>query len=199
MTPPRKFSALPPQICIEASPKAISRRTSYLRVRLEFLPYPHLIPTLFNGCGFGPPLPLTAASAWTWVDHPVSGILLLTLALLRLGFPTAPSLEDLTLPVSVTRRTVLQKVRGRAHMALPQLVDTGFQVLFHSPPGVLFTFPSQYSALSVTKWYLALGGGPPDFPQGFSCLVVLWILPCCLSFHLRGFHPLRPAFPKPFC
>ena len=29
----------------EASPKAISRRTSYLRVRLEFLPYPHLIAT----------------------------------------------------------------------------------------------------------------------------------------------------------
>ena len=35
--------------------------------------------------------------------------------------------------------------------ALPQLVNTGFQVLFHSPPGVLFTFPSQYYALSVTK------------------------------------------------
>ncbi len=135
----------------EASPKAISRRTSYLRVRLEFLPYPHLIPTLFNGCGFGPPLPLTAASTWTWIDHPVSGLLLLTLALLRLGFPTAPSLEDLTLPVSVTRRTVLQKVRGRTYKILPQLVDTGFQVLFHSPPGVLFTFPSQYYALSVTK------------------------------------------------
>ena len=33
----------------------------------------------------------------------------------------------------------------------PQLVDTGFQVLFHSPPGVLFTFPSQYYALSVTE------------------------------------------------
>ena len=81
----------------EASPKAISRRTSYLRVRLEFLPYPHLIPTLFNGCGFGPPLPLTAASTWTWIDHPVSGLLLLTLALLRLGFPTAPSLEGLNL------------------------------------------------------------------------------------------------------
>ena len=134
----------------EASPKAISRRTSYLRVRLEFLPIPPH-PTLFNGCGFGPPLPLTAASTWTWIDHPVSGLLLLTLALLRLGFPTAPSLEDLTLPVSVTRRTVLQKVRGRTYKVLPQLVDTGFQVLFHSPPGVLFTFPSQYYALSVTK------------------------------------------------
>ena len=113
--------------------------------------YPHLIPTLFNGCGFGPPLPLTAASTWTWIDHPVSGLLLLTLALLRLGFPTAPHLKCLTLPVSVTRRTVLQKVRGRTYKVLPQLVDTGFQVLFHSPPGVLFTFPSQYYALSVTK------------------------------------------------
>ena len=29
-------------------------------------------------------------------------------------------------------------------------VGTGFQVLFHSPPGVLFTFPSQYYTLSVT-------------------------------------------------
>ena len=199
MTPPRKFSALPPQICIEASPKAISRRTSYLRVRLEFLPYPHLIPTLFNGCGFGPPLPLTAASTWTWIDHPVSGLLLLTLALLRLGFPSAPSLEDLTLPVSVTRRTVLQKVRGRAYKALPQLVDTGFQVLFHSPPGVLFTFPSQYCALSVTEEYLALRGGPRFFLQGFSCLVVLWILLWISAFRLRGFHPLWLVFPGPFC
>ena len=187
MTPPRKFSALPPCISIEASPKAISRRTSYLRVRLEFLPYPHLIATLFNGCAFGPPLPLTAASTWTWIDHPVSGLLLLTLALLRLGFPTAPSLEGLTLPVSVTRRTVLQKVRGRTYKVLPQLVDTGFQVLFHSPPGVLFTFPSQYYALSVTKEYLALGGGPPDFPQGFSCLVVLRILPLSSAFKYEAF------------
>ena len=151
----------------EASPKAISRRTSYLRVRLEFLPYPHLIPTLFNGCGFGPPLPLTAASTWTWIDHPVSGLLLLTLALLRLGFPSAPSLEDLTLPVSVTRRTVLQKVRGCAHMALPQLVDTGFQVLFHSPPGVLFTFPSQYFFAIGHQGIFRLGGWSLRLPSGF--------------------------------
>ena len=34
--------------------------------------------------------------------------------------------------------------------ALYVLVGTGFQVLFHSPPGVLFTFPSQYYTLSVT-------------------------------------------------
>ena len=176
---------------LKASPKAISRRTSYLRVRLEFLPYPHLIPTLFNGCGFGPPLPLTAASTWTWIDHPVSGLLLLTLALLRLGFPTAPHLKCLTLPVSVTRRTVLQKVRGRTYKVLPQLVDTGFQVLFHSPPGVLFTFPSRYYTLSVIWSYLALGDGPPSFRQDSSCPDVLRILARAgLTFRLRGFYPL---------
>ncbi len=120
-----------------------------------------------------------------------------SLALLRLGFPSAPDLQSLTSPASVTRRTVLQKVRG-SPCGVPQLVNTGFQVLFHSPPGVLFTFPSQYYALSVTKEYLGLRGGPRLFPQGSTCLVVLWIPPCLLVFHVRGFHPLWQAFPKPF-
>ena len=120
------------------------------------------------------------------------------IVLFTLAFASAPYLKYLTLPHAITRRTVLQKVRRRTFIVLRQLVNTGFQVLFHSPPGVLFTFPSQYYALSVTKEYLALRGGPRSFPQGFSCLVVLWILPCPLSFPIRGFHPLWLAFPKPF-
>ena len=120
-------------------------------------------------------------------------------AQLKLGFPPAPDFPSLTLPATTTRRTVLQKVRGSTLRVVPQLVNTGFQVLFHSPPGVLFTFPSQYYALSVTKEYLALRGGPRVFPQGFSCLVVLWIPLHRLGFHLRGFHPLWLAFPGPFC
>ena len=44
-----------------------------------------------------------------------------------------------------------------------------------------------------------MGGGPPDFPQGSTCLVVLWILLAAYRFRVRGFHPLRLAFPKPFC
>ena len=119
--------------------------------------------------------------------------------LLRLGFPAAPHLQCLTLPASAARRTVLQKVRGCTYKVLPQLVNTGFQVLFHSPPGVLFTFPSQYSALSVTEEYLALRGGPRTFPQGFTCPVVLWIPLCRLTLRLRGFHPLWLVFPVPFC
>ena len=120
-------------------------------------------------------------------------------ALLRLGFPSAPDLQSLTSPADVTRRTVLQKVRGCTHTVLPQFVNTGFQVVFRSPPGVLFTVPSQYFALSVTKEYLALRGGPRAFRQGFSCLVLLWILSRHLMFRLRGFHTLRPVFPGPFC
>ena len=48
-------SALPPQDYIEAVPKYISGRTSYLRVRLAFYPYPQVIPALCTVHGFGPP------------------------------------------------------------------------------------------------------------------------------------------------
>ena len=199
MTPPWKFSALPALDLCEASPKAISRRTSYLRVRLEFLPYPHLIPTLFNGCGFGPPPPFTAASTWTWIDHPVSGLHRLTFRPLQTWFPSGSASSMLNLAGRCSSPDRSTKSTRFPFNGVPQLVNTGFQVLFHSPPGVLFTFPSQYYALSVTKQYLALGGGPPSFPQGFTCLVVLRIPSVPSRFRLRGFHPLRLAFPKPFC
>ena len=102
----------------------------------------------------------------------------------------------LTLPLQITRRTVLQKVRGRTHKVLPLLVNIEFQVLFHSPPGVLFTFPSQYYTLSVTEEYLGLGGGPPGFPQGFSCLVVLWILLGFTWISSTGLSPCIVCFSK---
>ena len=198
MTPPREFSALPPGDSIKASPKAISRRTSYLRVRLEFLPYPHLIATLFNGCAFGPPLPLTAASTWTWIDHPVSGLQILTIRPVKTcsRFGSVP--EELNLasirnsPDRSTKSTPLHNI------VLRQFVNTGFQVLFHSPPGVLFTFPSQYYALSVTKEYLALRGGPRSFHQGSTCLDVLWILLRFFGFRLHVFHALWRVFPVLF-
>ena len=45
--------------------------------------------------------------------------------------------------------------------------------LFHSPPGVLFTFPSRYLYTIGRQEYLALERGHPRFPQGFPCPVVL--------------------------
>ena len=106
------------------------------------------------------------------------------------------TLKCLTSPASVTRRTVLQKVRGSTYHVVPQIVNTGFQVLFHSPPGVLFTFPSQYYTLSVTEEYLALRGGPRSFHQGSTCLDVLWIPLLSFQISLTGLSPSLAGFPK---
>ena len=123
-------------------------------------------------------------------------------ARLRLAFASAPCLRHLTSQHNVTRRPVLQKVRGRALLSLvvvlPLLVNTRFQVLFHSPPGVLFTFPSRYYTLSVIRSYLALGDGPPAFPPNFSCSMVLWILTALFTFRLQDFYPVSCSFPQIF-
>ena len=54
---------------------------------------------------------------------------------------------------------------------LSLLVNTGFQVLFHSPPGVLFTFPSRYYFAIGHQHVFSLGGWSPRLPTGFlvSC------------------------------
>ena len=136
---------------LEASPKAISERTSYLRVRLEFLRYPHLITTFFNTCVFGPPKPFTAPSTWTWIGHPVSGPMHTTQRPIQTWFPfgSAPSVLNLAPYVHSPDHSTIGTI---SHLdVLYVLVGTGFQVLFHSPPGVLFTFPSQYFPLSVIR------------------------------------------------
>ena len=137
---------------LEASPKAISGRTSYLRARLEFHRYPQLIPCFFNSNVVRSSTKFYFRFNLLMDRSPGFGSTPSNLiAHLRLAFATAPHLKCLTLLLNVTRWPVLQKVRGHTSNVLPQLVSAGFQVLFHSPPGVLFTFPSRYYALSVTR------------------------------------------------
>ena len=111
---PSSFSALPSVIYHNASPKAISGRTSYLRVRLEFLRYPQVITDFFNRRVFGPPWSFTSTSTCSWIGHPVSGLTHATIALLKLGFPSAPHLKCLTSLHTYARRTILQKVPHHA-------------------------------------------------------------------------------------
>ena len=112
MRAPSPNSALPPRLLLrEASPKAISERTSYLQVRLEFLRYPHLIPALFNVRGFGPPVGVTLPSPWTWVDHLVSGLRPHTHSPYSDSLSLRLRLINLTLHEIVTRRFILQKAR----------------------------------------------------------------------------------------
>ena len=91
-----------------------------------------------------------------------------SLALFRLGFPSAPYLQYLTSPNNVTRWTVLQKVRHRTYLiVLCLLVNIGFQILFHSPPGVLFTFPSRYFSTIGHRGVFSLGGWSLRLPTRF--------------------------------
>ncbi len=64
-------------------------------------------------------------------------------ALFRLGFPAAPPLQ---LNLATYHNSPVHSTKGTlsAINGLELLVGTRFQVLFHSPPGVLFTFPSRY-------------------------------------------------------
>src|SRR5699024_1565623 len=88
-------------------------------------------------------------------------------ALLRLGFPMASYLKYLTLLHNITRWPVLPKVRGYTSIVLPLLVSIGFQVLFHSPSGVLFTFPSRYCFSIGHQVVFSLGRWSSQIPTEF--------------------------------
>src|SRR6266508_1657243 len=58
------------------------------------------------------------------------------------------------------------------HTRLPpneprRIVGSRFQVLFHSPPGVLFTFPSRYWFTIGRQGVLSLRGWAPQIRTGF--------------------------------
>ena len=87
---------------------------------------------------------------------------------------------------------------AHSHIALPPLIDIRFQFLFHSPPGVLFTFPSRYSftighlgVFSFTQWSGLI-------PTEFHVLRGTWDLGylALLTFHLQDFHPLWSSIPE---
>jgi hypothetical protein len=62
--------------------------------------------------------------------------------------------------------------------------------------GFFSPFPHGTGSLSVEDEYLALPDGPGRFPQGFSCPAVLRSHSKAeVHFHVRGCHPLWPAFP----
>ena len=71
-------------------------------------------------------------------------------------------------PRTATRWLILQKARRHSPGGLLRLlVGTRFQVLFHSPPGVLFTFPSRYLSTIGHRRVFRVGGWSPQVPTGF--------------------------------
>ena len=163
---------------------------------MAFHPYPRVIPSVFNRSGFGPPRGLTPASACPWVAHPASRPRRATqVAVLKTRFRCG-SLKSLTSPRIVTRWLILQKARRHTAWVLRLLVGARFQALFHSPLGVLFTFPSRYWFAIGHRRVFSLGGWSPRLRTGFHVPgptrdAQQW----GDRFRVRGSHPLRPALP----
>ena len=118
-----------------------------------------------------------------------------SLAILKARFRCG-SFPNLTSPHTATRWLILQKARRHNARLLRLLVGARFQVLFHSPPGVLFTFPSRYWFAIGHRRVFSLGGWSPRLRTGFHVPgptrdAQQW----GDGFRVRGSHPLRPALP----
>ena len=181
----------------EVIPKDVSGRTSYYPARLEFHHVPQLIRGRFNERRFGPPQGFTPASSWSWQDRRVSGV----------DMQTAPPCSDsLSLRLRLFALASLACTNSQAHSsigttsglnALCLLVGTRFQDLFHSPPGVLFTFPSRYLFAIGSRTVFSLAGRSPRLRTG-SLVSRLTLDSACIPsrFWVRGSHPLRPGIPS---
>ena len=75
------------------------------------------------------------------------------------------------------------------------LVNIRFQVLFHSPPGVLFTFPSQYCSTIGHRVVFRLRGWSPFLPHGFHVSVRTPDTNCSVLCRVQDSHLLRYTFP----
>ena len=60
-----------------------------------------------------------------------------------------------------------RSTKSTRSLSLPLLVNIGFQVLFHSPPGVLFTFPSRYCFTIGHQVVFSLGRWSSLLPTRF--------------------------------
>ena len=109
------------------------------------------------------------------------------------------SLKSLTSPRIVTRWLILQKARRHSAWLLRLLVGTRFQVLFHSPLGVLFTFPSRYWFAIGRGRVFSLGGWSPLLRAGFHVpRATLGRRPAASDLPGTGLSPCSAGLPRPF-
>ncbi len=79
------------------------------------------------------------------------------------------------------------------------LVNIRFQVLFHSPPGVLFTFPSQYCSTIGHQVVFRLGGWSPRLPGRFLVSARTPDTARSARISLTGLSPSLVDLPMSFC
>ena len=89
------------------------------------------------------------------------------LALFRLALASTSYLKVLNLAIYNNSPDRSTKSTISHFNVLYLLVNIGFQVLFHSPPGVLFTFPSRYCFTIGHQVVFSLMGWSPLFHTRF--------------------------------
>jgi hypothetical protein len=122
-------------------------------------------------------------------------------ALLGLAFASAPPL-GLTLLRTVTRRPIMQKVRGHTFpcgLSAPTACRHTVSGTISLPSTGFFSpFPRGTRSLSVDEEYLALEDGPPRFPPGCSCPAVLGVQLGLRPLSLTGLSPSLAGLSMPF-
>ena len=109
------------------------------------------------------------------------------------------SVPTLTSPLTATRWLILQKARRHTAGVLRLLVGARFQVLFHSPLGVLFTFPSRYWFAIGRGRVFSLGGWSPLLRAGFHVpRATLGRRPAASDLPGTGLSPCSAGLPRPF-
>ena len=98
---------------------------------------------------------------------------------------------------SVSLRLRSTKSTPSSLNALRLLVNTGFQVLFHSPLGVLFTFPSQYFFAIGHQFVFRLGGWSPLLPTRFLVSRGTLDTTSCTLLRIRGYYSLWRRLSSP--
>ena len=139
---------------------------------MVFRSHPQLIQAFFNIHWCGPPPRVTGGSAWPWIDHPASGLSRRTGRAVRTRFRFGSAI-GFALPVRTTRRLIMQKARSHPE-GLLQFEGARVQVLFHSPRGVLFTFPSRYWFAIGRRLVFSLGGWALPIQTGFHVSRPTW-------------------------
>ena len=165
---------------------------------MEFLRYPQVIPGHCNERGFGPPLAFTPTSTCSWIGHPVSGLWPLTSRPIKTRFPFGSVTESLNLASDYNSPDHSTKGTRSHFNVLSLLVSTRFQVLFHSPPGVLFTFPSRYCSSIGHQVVFRLGWWSTRLPTGFHVSGGTLDTRCQSSLSSTGLSPSVVGFPTPF-
>ena len=91
-----------------------------------------------------------------------------------------------------------RSTKSTRSLSLPLLVNIGFQVLFHSPPGVLFTFPSRYYFTIDHQVVFSLMGWSPLLHTRFHVPRITLDRTMLFPLSYTGLSPSMVCFSKTF-